>query len=350
LNKNIRISDIAKKAGVSIGTVDRVLHNRGEVSERTREKILQIIEEVNYRPNLLASSLASKKTIRFASLNPWAPDKEAYWAKPQEGITRAIDQLKQYGVTLSQFFFKMDDTETFTLEAEKILELNPDGVLLAPWAKREALQFTTELEQRNIPYVFLDSTLEEASPIGFIIQNSFQSGYLAAKLLDFGSKENSHILVIHVTKELENAHHLLLREEGFMEYFKEHPKKYQHIFRIEISDGKKEISKKLEGLGLSKEQIDAVFVTSSQVHLAVDFFSHLKDAPKIIGYDLIPRNTDLLNQGKIDFLICQKPEAQGYLATNLLFDFIVRKEKIKKENYTSIDIITRENLEYYSSF
>jgi LacI family transcriptional regulator len=79
-------------------------------------------------------------------------------------------------------------------------------------------------------------------------------------------------------------------------------------------------------------------------------FSHLKDAPKIIGYDLIPRNTDLLNQGKIDFLICQKPEAQGYLATNLLFDFIVRKEKIKKENYTSIDIITRENLEYYSSF
>jgi LacI family transcriptional regulator len=117
----------------------------------------------------------------------------------------------------------------------------------------------------------LDSTLEEASPIGFIIQNSFQSGYLAAKLLDFGSKENSHILVIHVTKELENAHHLLLREEGFMEYFKEHPKKYQHIFRIEISDGKMEISKKLEGLGLLKEQIDAVFVTSSQVHLAVDF-------------------------------------------------------------------------------
>jgi LacI family transcriptional regulator len=51
---------------------------------------------------------------------------------------------------------------------------------------------------------------------------------------------------------------------------------------------------------------------------------------------------------KIDFLLNQKPESQGYVATNLLFDLIVRKEKVKKENYTSIDIITKENIENYS--
>lgn len=347
LHKNIRISDIAKKAGVSIGTVDRVIHERGEVSAKTRDKILEIIEEFNYRPNILASSLASKKTIQLASLNPFAPNKEAYWSKPQEGIRKAISQLRQFGVALNQFFFRMDDSDTFTTEAEKILELTPDGVVMAPWAKREALLFTKELDQKGIPYVFIDSNLEEASPISFIIQNSFQSGFLAARLLDYGIKENSNILLIHVARELENAHHLLQREKGFNSYFESYGSRKHRIQRIEVTGDRNEISERLKELRLKESEVDAVFVTSSKVHLAVESFDHLKKNPKIIGYDLIKKNTELLQQGKIDFLLCQKPESQGYLATNLLFDYLVRKEKVQKENYTSIDIITRENLDYY---
>lgn len=78
--------DIAQKADVSIGRVDRVIHNRGEVSEDTKRKILQIIKDFDYQPNILASSLASKKVITFASLTPSAKDKESYWAKPHEGF------------------------------------------------------------------------------------------------------------------------------------------------------------------------------------------------------------------------------------------------------------------------
>ncbi|NJK96229.1 MAG: LacI family transcriptional regulator [Bacteroidales bacterium] len=60
--KKIRIKDIANLAGVSPGTVDRVIHNRGQVTEENREKILNIIDELDYKPNLLARSLATKKT------------------------------------------------------------------------------------------------------------------------------------------------------------------------------------------------------------------------------------------------------------------------------------------------
>ena len=92
-----------------------------------------------------------------------------------------------------------------------------------------------------------------------------------------------------------------------------------------------------------------MFVTNSRVHQVAGFFDQFESRPKIIGYDLIPKNIDLLLLNKIDFLLNQKPESQGYVATNLLFDKIVRKEKIKSTNYTSIDIITKENIEYYSS-
>lgn len=58
---NIRIVDIAKMAGVSVGTVDRVIHNRGRVSEENKKKVQAILEMVHYQPNLMARSLASKK-------------------------------------------------------------------------------------------------------------------------------------------------------------------------------------------------------------------------------------------------------------------------------------------------
>ena len=53
---NIRIVDIAKMAGVSVGTVDRVIHNRGRVSEENRKKVQTILEMVHYQPNLMPTN------------------------------------------------------------------------------------------------------------------------------------------------------------------------------------------------------------------------------------------------------------------------------------------------------
>ena len=60
-SKKARIKDIAALAGVSIGTVDRVLHKRGEVAEKTRAKVEKILEESHYSPNLMARVLKSSK-------------------------------------------------------------------------------------------------------------------------------------------------------------------------------------------------------------------------------------------------------------------------------------------------
>ena len=60
-NKNIRLTDIARMANVSVGTVDRVIHNRGRVSEENIRRVKEIMEQVGYKPNLIARSLAVKK-------------------------------------------------------------------------------------------------------------------------------------------------------------------------------------------------------------------------------------------------------------------------------------------------
>ena len=348
MRKNIRIKDIALKAGVSIGTVDRVLHKRGEVSDETKTKIQQIIDELDYRPNILASSLASKRSILFATLIPKAVDADSYWSKPQLGIEKAMSRLKAYGVKIQQFYFEMDDSSSFAVEAEKLLLCSPDGVVLAPWAKREAVQFTKKLDEMKIPYIFIDATLQETHPISFVAQSSFDSGFLAAKLIDWGVPQQSVILLIHAAREWDNASHLLQRERGFMRYFEENKNDHK-IFKMEISGTCNEIATNLKLVGLDPCEVKGLFVTNSKVHMAADCFGTLCASPKIVGYDLIPQNIALLKEGKIDFLICQKPEVQGSHAIQLLFDYLVRKEKIRKENYTSIDLITKENINFYNS-
>lgn len=64
-NDRIRIKDIAIRAGVSVGTVDRVLHNRPSVSKEARDKVEKALEEMDYQPNMYASALAYNKTYNF---------------------------------------------------------------------------------------------------------------------------------------------------------------------------------------------------------------------------------------------------------------------------------------------
>lgn len=69
-SKNYTIKDIARMAGVSAGTVDRVLHNRGDVSVISKKKVQNVLDKIEYHPNMFAIGLAAKKNIYFFALYP----------------------------------------------------------------------------------------------------------------------------------------------------------------------------------------------------------------------------------------------------------------------------------------
>lgn len=345
-----RIKDIAQKANVSIGTVDRVIHNRGEVSKTTRDRILQIIEELGYQPNILASTLALKKTFSFALLVPEPVSSESYWNKPMVGIRKAFDEIQQFGVDISMHLFKQSDSQTFRDEAGKILQDNPEGVVLAPFFSRESKEFIAELKARNIPYVFIDSNIKDSEKLSYIGQDSFQSGTLAAKLLDYTLKQDDMILVLHFAKQLDNQNHLLQREKGFYEYFNlKNTGSPRKLITMEVADpNNPDDLEKITDVLRNNPEIKGVFVTNSQVYYLAQIIEKNKfSGIRVIGHDLISENIAFLNSGVVDFLLCQRPEEQGYRAIITLFEHLVLKKEVNSENYTSIDIITKENLNYY---
>jgi len=294
--------------------------------------------------------LASKKTFSFALLLPEPISSESYWNKPMIGIRKAFQEIHQYGININIHLFKQTDSLTFKDEASQILHDNPDGVVLAPFFSRESKEFIGELKKREIPYVFIDSNIKDSEKLSYIGQDSFQSGMLAARLLDYSIPENASILILHFAKERDNMNHLVQREKGFYEYFNvKKPVGTRKLITMEIADPTDpESQEKIKTEIQSNQAIQGIFVTNSQVYYLGQLLEQMnRPGIRVIGHDLINENMNYLRKGTIDFLICQRPEEQGYRAIQTLFEHLVLKKEVNSENFTSIDIITKENLDYY---
>lgn len=348
-DESIGVKEIARLAKVSLATVDRVLHNRTGVSEATRAKIQKIIKRLNYRPNILARRLASGKVYRFAVLIPAVSEETAYWQAPLNGINRAEAELGQYGIKVERFFFDQNDKRSFHTKAKNILGANIDGVVIAPSFIEESIQFTRSLKELKIPYVFINSDIPDQDSLCYIGPELFKSGYLAASLAGYSKKESGKILVVNIVKEIDNQqHHVVRKEEGFRAYFKD-----KHItadileMNINQTDYKA-VEKNLADIFQRNPDITAVFVTNSRVFSVAKFLEKThRDNVLLIGYDYIDENIQFLKNGRINFLICQKPEEQGYRGVMALYHHLILKIPIATIDYMPIDIITKENYEFY---
>ncbi len=345
------VKEIARRADVSIATVDRVIHNRRGVSESTRQKINEIIEEIGFQPNILASRLASKKTNQFAVLIPNAKETD-YWEAPRKGIERAYNEIKQYGIQLELFLFDLNNKQSFEKQAKAILDGGFHGVVLAPSFVDEARKFTAACESRQLPYVFINSDIPDTKGLAYIGPHLFKSGYLAGQLVRFGLKQGK-VLIVNISREIDAYHHLLRKEEGFRAYMDATNTAGSciEIEKIDITNTTdKAVGDVLRDCLRQHPDIAAFFVTNSRVRSVAKYLRKQSSAHHIlVGYDLIAENVGYLKDGTIDFLIGQKPEEQGYAGITTLFQHVIVGTEVTKEQYMPIDIITSENVAFYKN-
>jgi len=351
-NQKIRIKDIAVLAGVSEGTVDRVLHDRGDVSAKSREAVNKVLEEMNYTPNLFARSLASKKQYRFVCLFP-DHQKGDYWEETGRGFDLAAQDFMHHNVSIEKMYFNQYDAQTFVTVSHAILSDIPDAVIIAPIFRTETLAFTKELSRLNIPYSFIDSLIEGADFVTYYGQNSFKSGYIAAKLLLSSLPEGSQVIVGRTRRKGSASNQTLIRNNGFMEYMEEH----QLIGQLKIipvvfeNDDEDANRKALQEIFSIHSNIKAAITFNSKVHrLAMHLEALKQNQVRLIGYDLLEQNVAYLKQGVINCLIAQRPDKQAYYSVRDMCRELIFRQEIKKINYVPIDILMKENIEDYLQF
>ncbi|MBN2511256.1 MAG: LacI family DNA-binding transcriptional regulator [Spirochaetales bacterium] len=340
----ITIKEIAEMAGVSIGTVDRVIHKRGRVSPETIKRVNTIIKEKGYVPNIQARNLVLSKHYQIKVLMPYPQQDNGFWSRPAAGVDRAQKELAMFRVQTEKLFFDRYSEKDFIKKSKEAIASSPDGILIAPVLTESAIEFCQSIPP-HISLVLFDTPLPGVAPLCFIGQNAYYSGKTCAHLLQYLVKDGRHIAAVQI---IPADVHIQQRINGFCSFFAH---KYQpRIFFIYHQDDKKEQRELLDKILNDGEKTEAVFVSNASVYNIAEEIAVRGLDIKIIGYDLTDTNRKLLEEQKIDFLISQCPDQQAYLGIRQLYRHLVIKEPVENQIIMPIDIIASENLQFYKSF
>lgn len=348
MTQKIRIKDIARLAKVSVGTVDRVIHNRGEVAEESYKRVMDILRETGYKPNLIARTLGSHKSYRVAALIP-NPDQDEYWQHTCNGVVSAREEWAQYGVLVEAFHFDLYDKTSFEKQASALLNSVPDGILTAPIFHQEAVAFFRSCKKLGIPLVTINNNIVEEPPQGFIGQDLYKSGRLGAELLHLNEDREGTYAILHVYDDIHHSLHLREKEKGFRDYFSEQQGTVNNTISLDLNHTHgPTLERELTEL-LSRPDLRGVVVTTSK---GAEIVSRLiarigKNRLRFVAYDLLEQNIHFLNTGIIDFLINQNSRRQAFVGIGHVVNHLLFRKEIPPQQLFPLEIITRQNLSTY---
>lgn len=324
------ITDVAEKAGVSVQTVSRVLNNRGYISQSTREKVHQAMQELNYQPNEIARSLFRKKSNMIGLIVPKI-------SHPFFG--ELVYSLEHYTYQKGYKLLLCNSNRNKSKESSylELLRKNQvDGIIMGSHSLD-----VNEYINLKLPIISLDRILAENIP--YVASDNFMGGKLASQLL---IKKNCRKLAF-VYGGIGGPHHNALlasgRFQGFKEEIKDTGIEYTTLGIDENDSNLVNNVDKIVRFLQKYPEVDGVFASSDVIAAEVIQACHqlkkaIPDEIKVIGYDDIgiasliwPRLTT----------ISQPIEKMGELTIDLITRQI-EGEEVPLENILSVSAIERE--------
>lgn len=348
--KQIKIKDIARMAGVSAGTVDRVLHKRGNVSKESQEAIERVLAEVGYKYNIHASAISYRKTLRLAIVIPEAPEGE-YWGAIRAGLEHAIEEFDDIETECVFLFYDQFDVNSCCKAFKQVIDSNPDAVVIGPTYIDETIHLCGVLDEQNIPYIFIDSKIEGTTPLSTFSCDQTSCGALAARLMLMTIPEGGDVAIFSAERSGNRiSHNSFERRKGFRTFFKHNASsivlKEVNYSICNQADNERKMAKFLSDNPHTK----GIAVLNSRGFIIADLLQKCgRNDIKIVSFDLTARNAECLDKGQITVLLCQRPEQQGFNAIKTLLNHLLFKNIESGTEYVMpIDILFKENLKYYT--
>ena len=225
-DKSVKINDIAKAAGVSPSTVSYVLSGKRPISDEVKQKVLEKIEALGYRPNAVARNLASKKTHTiglYCSKNN--ADNDLFFLKMVNGIMGA---LANYGYKLL-LINEIEDKEDFTLPLDKSYAI--DGAIITN--ARNSQHYLADLSREKMPFVLIGKPPKDVH-VNYVDNDNMRACYKAVESL---IEQNARKIGLVI----DNAEYTTVNIDYMAGYIMSHsdyqlPIDNNHIIRIDRND------------------------------------------------------------------------------------------------------------------
>ena len=348
----VTIKDIADLAGVSRGTVDRVLHNRYGVKPEIRARVEKILEEVNYKPNIVAQALKrSENPLEFGFVvtdisNP-------FWLGIVQGFRQAEKEYEPYGVKLH----RVDMKEISPAEQLRCIyrlldgETKIHGLFVAGINSPEVSDHINKISQQ-IPVITYNTDIANCSRLCFVGQNHIAAGHAAGRLMSMLLDQDGEVATFSGPgKTLAHSG----RFQGFVQSMRDlrpntvilDPVQYHEVENDVLTFD--ELGYEMAVAALKNPRLKGLYVTgegSSGVAKALKE-SGRRPEVKMICYDMLPGVVQAIREDIIDFTIGQEEYLQGYLPVKLMYEYKTFGTRPPvREWYTDIDIRVKENIDY----
>ena len=336
------LKEIAALAGVSRGTVDRVLNNRGSVNPDTARKINVVAKALDYKPNKAGLVLAAQKkklklgVILFSTSNP-------FFADVLKGIEEKAEDLASYNCTV--VVKQIPISADAQLNAiDELTDEEVSGIALAPCNDDRVRIRINELYEQGIPVVTLNTDIENSKRIAYVGSHYKKSGATAAGLLKLMTGQDVQIGIITGSSDI-LCH--TERIAGFTDTLKPYEEQMHIVSVIETHDDEIESYEQTMQLLKERPEINALFFAAGGVYGGCRAISALGLGGKlrVIAFDKADTTEQFLQEGVLSAVICQQPRIQGKKPLDLLFTYLTSGELPKNEyNYTAVDIRILENI------
>lgn len=336
------IKEIAELAGVSRGTVDRVLNHRGFVSPDTERKVLEIASLLHYQPNKAGMALAAQKkkyhigVLLFGEENP-------FFDEVIDGLNFRQSELSIYGCTTTVRRIPFD----LSTQLDAMEELRAEGIhglILSPYNAAEIREKIDAFWEEGIPCVTVNTDIPHSRRIAYVGSDYYKCGQIAGGLLCLMTHGQTTAGIIT------GSHNILCHEErisGFSDYIAARRAPVCVTDIIENGDDDYKSYGAVSALLAARPDLNALYFTAAGVYggCRAILDAGLKQMPVVITFDAVPTTKKMLAKGVITATICQHPKEQGVRSLSLLVDYLLTGElPAQTLVHMNLDIKIRESL------
>lgn len=346
MSRRATIQTVAERAGVSRGTVDRVINNRSYVSAEVRARILKAIEETGYVPPRHAQAVEQPEAFPPLRLGVLLPNwTGSFKNEVSEGIARARRELAPYRVEIHVCVCETDLPIECIEHLDTLVDWGAQGIALCALNDISIEAKVGELADRGIPCITFNSDLPGSKRLCFVGQDYAKSGRIAAELLSKCVPHSARILAMVGNLEY---HGHRTRLDGFCARMHELGVAAAQIEITETYNNYRLTCDKVRKALHDTPDLAAIYMVNRSVTGCTDALRQAGAVGRIhvVAHDVSARTKQLLQEGSLDFTITQDMVRQGYLPLILLRDLLHKGNSPQEDQLsTRISIICSQNID-----
>lgn len=347
--KKVTIKDVALTAGVSIGTVDRVLHKRGRYSAETEKRVNEAIRKLEYHPSEIASALVTmRKRLKIGITYPLDQQTpELFWENVRLGVARARQELIPFGIELIEDCPNCFNTEAQQQSLIRLVDQNVNGIVTTAFNTKISERFSQYIPA-SIPFATAINRSWGEDYLFHIGPDDQAMGALIAKLISLYCTPQAKIVIIAPNMDVEGTQKRL---NGFINKIST---ELNELKILQISPIiARTITEAYDAVYLETLRVidqypglDAIYVTNGFVKTCANAVKESSVSVKVFGHEYFIGEDSYLNDGTICATIYQNSGEQWYQAIMEMVNYLTGKSTPSKTMYAKCDVILKETLPF----